>query len=170
MKPYTLYKLLVDKQSYDVIVNFCQDHKINNVPSRECMFFEAGCLSGYQEPKKINSETTYLMKGLYLEVADAISGDGKVLLLSGTSPSLEEKFYDCLEEVEDDIEVLFDEPTLAIVISNDYEGYGKDLEYIETALKSYLDDTVKFSEMRTEYTNEEDLENYLLDGRKSEQD
>jgi hypothetical protein len=170
MKPFTLHKLLVESSTYDILKNFCEDFKIKNIPSRDCMFFELGSYEGFQQPKRQDTNTTYLMRGLYLEVVDAVSGDGKILLLAGESPSLEEKFYDCLEELDEELEILSDEPTVAVVLSNNFDNEVKDLAYLETELKNYLDDTIKLYDIKTVYTTDEDILNYLLDGRKAEQD
>jgi hypothetical protein len=162
--------MLVDVQTYDILKNFCEDFKIKNFPSRDCTFFEIGSYAGYHEPKKQEATTTFLMKGLYLEVVPAMSGDGEVLLLAGESPSLEDKFYDCLEELDEEVEVISDEPTVAIILSNNFERDSvKDFAYLETELKNYLNDTVKFHDIKTVYTTEEDIFEFEMDGRKVEQ-
>lgn len=169
MKPYTLYKLIIDKSSYDIIKNLCEDNKIENVPARDMMFFEVLGVEGYQMPKVLNSEITYLADELFLEVVDAVSGDGKILLLGATSPALEDKYYECLDEIDEDLETISDEPNVSVVISYDYDGED-DLTYLENRMREYLGNVIKFSEMKTQYTTEDELVEFILDGREPEED
>lgn len=168
MTPYTLYKLIIDKHSYDIIKNFCDDNKIPNVPSRDNMFFEVAGVEGYQMPKTLNSDITYLADELFIETVESMSGDGKILLLGATSPSLEEKYYECMEEF-DEFETISEEPNVSVVISYDYDGETDDMTFLENRLRDYLDGVIKFSEMKTQYTNEEDLMDFILDGKEPEE-
>lgn len=164
MTPYTLYKLIIDKSSYDIIKNFCQDNKIDNVPQRDMMFFEVLGVEGYQMPKTLSSDITYLADQIFLEVVESVSGNGKILLLGANSPALEEKYYEFQEEFDEDFETISDEPSVSVVISYDYDGED-DLVFLENRLREYLGDVIKFSEMKTHYTTEEELVDFILDGK-----
>jgi len=168
----TLYSLPVSQHSYEAIRNFCEDYDIEDVPSRENMFIEVLVKSGVHPNVNRKLDVTFLMNDLELDVVDAVSGSGKVLILSGTSPDLEKFIYDILEGEEDNELVDMEEgPLLGVVISSNFDDSSSyDIDHLSIRISDYLEDIVYFEELETRYYNIDELLDYVYDGLEPEED
>lgn len=159
----------VDVQTYERLKNFCEDYKIENIPDREYMFFEIAGISGYHEPKSIEAEITYIANELFLSTVESVSGDKTLLMIGATSPALEKLSEDVRKEFDElaqqrEVEFISEEPLVGIVLSSDYNGTGDDIQHLQVKLKDYVEDTLLFSDIKTQYTTEGDLIDFILDG------
>lgn len=162
----TSIELPVNQDTYDKIVNFCEDFGIDEVPRRSNMFFQAGCFIGVHKIDIDNSGITYLMGDLELEVIESIT-EGNILMAWGESPALESLSYKYDSMVGDDIESCIEEPIYGIVISSMYDG-DKDIGMLNSKLNEYLDGRVAFDNIRIRYATSEEMHDYILDGKDPE--
>jgi hypothetical protein len=154
----------VDIQTYEIISNFCTDYKIENVPKRENMYFEIIGVEGLHAPQKVEAGISYLANELYLAEVESVSGNGTLLMVGATSPALEELAMEYYDEFDGE-GTISEEPSVSVIISYDYEKGNDDLTFLEMKLKEYTNDVLKFSEIKTQYTTDEDLVDFILDGR-----
>lgn len=160
----TLYSVIVGAADYYTITNFCEDYKVENIVPRKNMLIELSAAYGYFEPIKSDSNVRYVVDEIELEVVDGVDG-GKVLMIVGNSPAIEKLVEDTTNLFADDVEVITEEPLIAVPLSYDYNG-DHDLSELTYHLRDYLtDDRLLFGEMSTRYLSEDE---YLavLDGDK----
>lgn len=157
----SLHGIMVNQDSYETLVNFCEDRGIENVPIRQNMFFPLRIADEYEERLPQFNKTTYNVMNLRLEVVDAISGEGKTLIAVGDCPPLVEVKDELSKGTDEE-----DEPFeyVEFVLSNDFDETGFDIDMMNAKLKEYVE-FVSFAEFFTRYLDADDIFEYVLDGR-----
>lgn len=156
----SLHGILVDQDAYDIISNFCEDFKIENVPIRENMFYPLRVADGIEDKIPTHNKTTYNIFDIELFEVDAVSGEGKTLIAVGNCPPLLDFRKEAVRGTDEDDE---DFEFVEFVISNDFDG-EYDLEFLNAKLREYLP-SVSMSEFFTRYLDPDDIFDFVLDGR-----
>lgn len=151
----TLDTLVIDQDVYEAVRNFTIDMGLMETPDRDEMFFLLRDTEGVNEDISTSGDVTYFMDDINLEIVDANSGDGKILIATGYSPSIEEVYTEMNEEELDVID---------IVIASSIDPEIHDVSYLNAKVQDYFP-VMKFSEIRTRYETLEDVEEYILDGK-----
>ena len=160
----TLRGVMISSSDYELIKNFCTDVGIDDVPLRKNMFIETSLIYGF---KRFNNQHVmpFRVSKLSLSVVDSMSGDGKVLMLVGESDDLEQFIADERSSlIEDNEEVISDEPMLAFVISSFFDEDGVDINKLAAQLWGYIPDGVVFDSVFSRYMTEEEAFDYVYDG------
>ena len=168
---YTIYTMPVNAGDYNLLVSFCEDFDIPNIPKRENCFFSLNAFFGLHEKLPQSSAGGFLMNELELVVEDSVEGDKKLLVISGTSPLLEKAFINHSEMLirkgHDPIE---EEPNTSVVLASDFDSDSDyDLGHMTMKLKEYLGDTLAFTEYQTRYVQFDYLM-FLFDGEQPVQE
>lgn len=164
----TFYTLPVSKQDYEKIKNFCEDHNIENVPERNNIYLELCTRKGAHIDKKdfvLSKPITLPVDGL--EVIDCTGSPGnsgeKILIAVGESKEFEEEYYAFMNAIDQE-ETYNEEPLEMVIISNFYEG-DHDMQFLTTEFREYLGGELHFEEANVRYLSEEDLTNFVMNGR-----
>lgn len=155
----TLVTLIVDEGNQRSINNFAEDFKIGEVPEYDNMFIPL-FISEKFEIIEVNEGSTYYMDQFVLEVIDRSDGQGKLLVVTGTSPSISK----LIDRVGDQAPSLIEDNTPNFVISNNFDDTDVDLDYLTLRFNEYVDGKISLSEIDLRYMDQESLVE-VLDGK-----
>jgi hypothetical protein len=160
----TMYGLLVSPSDYESIKAFCEDYKLGEVIDRSLMQVELASAYGYYQPLLQDGNTIYLMDDIEIVVADKVEGEGNILMIVGNSPAIEALSQETIYGFGDDVEVITEEPVLAIPLAHVSDFSESELQDLSFKLRDYLnDDRLTFFEMKTRYLSEDEYKG-VMDG------
>jgi hypothetical protein len=151
----TLDTLVIDQDVYEAVRNFTIDMGLMETPDRDEMFFLLRDTEGVNEDVSSSGDITYFMDDIKLEIVEANSGDGNILIATGYSPAIEELYKEMNEEEPD---------VLDVVIASAIDTELHDVSFLNAKIHDYFP-IMKFSEIRTRYETQEDVEEFILDGK-----
>lgn len=159
----TSYTMPVDTGDYNLLRSFCEDEGIRNIADRSACCFHLNAAVGILEGWN-NKEQGFIMNELELEVFESVKKGGKVLAITGISPTLMEEFVEISQWLaRHEKEMLDEEPFMGVIMSYDFDEEDRDLDAMTLKLKSYVGDTLAFVESNHQTMTIEDY-GALLDG------